>query len=346
MKKQLKNHELSAFASQLTLILHSGISLLEGVSILKEDAQTKEEQELLNLMYEKLDETGDFSLFLKVTRCFPDYFLKMTELGERSGNLEEVMDALSGYYSRQDTLIKNIRDALTYPLVLLCMLTAVLAVLITQVMPVFEEVFTQLGIDMSGMAHAVFRMGSVLQKSSAVLLVLVIAAAVFALYATRSLRGKEILLKVFRKISLSRMVLFQISLSRFSHALAIALHSGMDMTESLSIASEFADTILLGAGISKSQSYLEEGSDLGNALKDSGLFTGLHGRLVSIGFRTGSAETALFDISESCQKDAEESIEKAVSAIEPILTAFLSVLTGMILVSVMLPLLGVMANIG
>lgn len=346
MKQLLKDRELSAFSGQLALILHSGISLLEGISILKEDAQIKEEQELFQQIYERLDETGEFTLALQESGHFPDYFLKMTEIGEKSGTLEDVMNSLSDYYSRQDSLIRNIRDALAYPLVLLCMLTAVLAVLITQVMPVFAEVFDQLGIEMSGIAQTVFHLGGILQKFAAVLLILVIAAAVFALYATRSLKGKAVLLRILRRIPVSRTVMIQIAVSRFSHALAIALHSGLDMDESFSLASELTDRELLSDSLTKAKNMLDEGNDFGESLKSSGIFSGLNARLVSIGFRTGSSETVLMNISKSCQMDAEETIQNLVAAIEPTLTAFLSVLTGVILVSVMLPLLGVMANIG
>lgn len=69
----------------------------------------------------------------------------MTALGEQSGTLEETMASLASYYERQETMLTNIRNALTYPLILLGMLFAILLVLVTQVMPVFEKVLSQLG---------------------------------------------------------------------------------------------------------------------------------------------------------------------------------------------------------
>lgn len=89
-----------------------------------------------------------------------------------------------------------------------------------------------------------------------------------------------------------------------------------------------------------------QGRDCGEALKESGIFSGLDASLISIGFRTGSAEDALTRISQSSQQAAEETLQNIISAIEPTLTAFLSILTGIILVSVMLPLLNLMASIG
>lgn len=101
----------------------------------------------------------------------------MTALGEQSGTLEETMASLASYYERQETMLTNIRNALTYPLILLGMLFAILLVLVTQVMPVFEKVFSQLGIEMTGVTSAVFRITHVLQGCSVVLLIGVLTAA-------------------------------------------------------------------------------------------------------------------------------------------------------------------------
>ena len=154
MKQLMTDGELSVFSGQLAMILHSGISTLEGIEILKEDAVSKEAGEILGSINEVLEQTGDLAEALRTSSVFPEYFIKMTEIGERSGTLEDVMDGLSSYYSRQDSLARSIRDALTYPLVLLAMLFGVLLVLMTQVMPVFREVFAQLGIEPTEDAHS------------------------------------------------------------------------------------------------------------------------------------------------------------------------------------------------
>ena len=156
MKQLMTDGELSVFSGQLAMILHSGISTLEGIEIIKEDAVSKEAGEILGSINEALEQTGDLAEAFRTSGVFPEYFIKMTEIGERSGTLEDVMDGLSSYYSRQDSLARSIRDALTYPLILLAMLFSVLLVLMTQVMPVFREVFDQLGIELTGVSGTVF----------------------------------------------------------------------------------------------------------------------------------------------------------------------------------------------
>lgn len=346
MKQTLTNSELSVFAQQLAMILHSGISVLEGVSILRDDTPEGQGRDILSGIYESLEMTGDLAQALRASEVYPEYFIKMTEIGERSGTLEDVMDSLSGHYSRQDALMRSIREALVYPVVLLGMLLAVLIVLMTQVMPVFEQVFEQLGIEITGISGAVFRIGNVLQGVSVALLVLLAAGALGCLIALRTRKGRDSLVGAALHLPLGKKVSELMNCSRFSDALALALHSGLDMNEGFELAAGLCQQETFRKKTEQVGELINQGSDLADALRDSGIITGLNARMVSIGFHTGSAETALKRIAVECQEEADQRVQSAVGALEPTLTAVLSVLTGIILISVMLPLLGVMANIG
>jgi type IV pilus assembly protein PilC len=328
------------------MILHSGISSLEGISILRDDTPEGEGHEILDQIYTALDQSGELAASLEESGVFPEYFIKMTEVGERCGTLEEVMASLSEYYERQETLTKSIRDALIYPMILLTMLFAVLVVLITQVMPVFRQVFDQLGIEMNGLTGAVFRMGTVLQNVSIVLLVLLVAAVLACLILMRTEKGRAMLLAALQKLPIGRRTTELMSCSRFCDALGIAVHSGLDMFESFELAAGLSGQGSFETKTKQASDLVNQGTDLAEALKESGIITGMNARMVSIGFHTGSAEIALKRISVSYQEEADNRIQGLVSALEPTLTAVLSVLTGLILVSVMLPLLGVMTNIG
>ncbi|MCD7716703.1 MAG: type II secretion system F family protein [Lachnospiraceae bacterium] len=346
MRQVLNDSELSFLSGQMAMILHSGISVLEGFTILKEDSPAGEGQEILGEVCDSLEQTGDLTEALKSTGCFPDYFVKMTEIGDRSGELEDVMRSLSSYYERQHTLVGSIRDALTWPLILLAMLFAVLAVLMTQVMPVFEEVFEQLGMEVSGVTSVVFRMGSFMQRASAFILIVFVAFVILVLVSLKTPRLRVSLLSILNHLPFMREVSDLLTCSRFSHTLSLALHSGLDMGEGLNLAAGLVEDPAAREKLEKASRAMDEGIDFGEALRESGVFSGLNARMASIGFRTGSAETALEEISLRCQDEADARLQSAVGALEPAITAVLSILTGLILVSVMLPLLGVMTSIG
>ncbi len=346
MKKKLTDSELSAFAEQLAMILHSGISTLEGVMILRDDTPPGPGRDILDTVYQSLEETGDLGEALSKSEVFPEYFIRMTQIAERSGTLEDVMSSLFEYYSRQSMLMRSIRDALTYPLILLTMLFAVLIVLMTQVMPVFREVFDQLGIEMTGISAAVFQISGVVQRISAIILVAVVILVIGILVILRTGKGTPALLSAVTHLPLGRKVARLLATSRFCKALALSLHSGLDMGESFELANSLTNYDEFEKDVKHASDLMDQGNDLSASLRDSGIITGLNARMVTIGFRTGTAEVALDQISDNCQEEADTHIQSAVNMLEPTLTAVLSILTGLILVSVMLPLLGVMANIG
>lgn len=346
MKKLLTDSELSAFAEQLAMILHSGISTLEGIMIMRDDTPQGPGREILDAVYQSLETTGDLAEALEKTEVFPEYFIRMTQIAERSGTLEDVMTSLYEYYSRQSALMRSIRDALTYPLILLVMLFAVLIVLMTQVMPVFREVFDQLGIEMTGISAAVFRISGAVQRVSAILLVVVVLLVLGSLIALRTGKGAPALISAVTRLPLGRRVARLLATSRFCKALALSLHSGLDMGESFELANSLTKHSEFEKNVKQASDLMDAGNDLSTSLRDAGIITGLNARMVTIGFRTGTAEVALDNISNNCQEEADVRIQAAVNMLEPVLTAILSILTGLILVSVMLPLLGVMTNIG
>ena len=166
------NPELSGFCSQMAMILHSGISPLEGITIMLEDSTSEQEKEILQRILDTLMETADFSLSLKETGLFPSYLVHMVQIGEETGTLDEVMSALGEHYEREDSIAKSIRNAVTYPMIMIGMMLVVILVLLVKVMPIFNQVFVQLGTEMTGFSGALMQIGNAISRYSVVLVVL------------------------------------------------------------------------------------------------------------------------------------------------------------------------------
>ena len=152
MKKKLSNEELITFCGQMALILKSGISSLEGIYIMEDGDVQTEGGEILKEIREELEMCGMLYPAMKKTGVFPEYALHMTEIGEQTGRLDETMEALAAYYQREEEILDEVKSAVTYPVAMLGMLLVIVAVLFIKVMPVFEQVYMQLGQEMTGVA--------------------------------------------------------------------------------------------------------------------------------------------------------------------------------------------------
>ena len=148
--RPFSNMELSSFCGQMALILKSGISSTEGLTIMLEDAAPGDERTVLEDLSSNMQETGSLFLALEHAGMFPSYMLHMVEIGEETGTLDEVMESLQNHYEREEAISRSIRNSITYPMIMTGMMTVVVIVLLVKVMPIFNQVFIQLGTEMTG----------------------------------------------------------------------------------------------------------------------------------------------------------------------------------------------------
>ena len=345
-EKKMTNPELIYLCRQLSMLLKAGISLLEGISILRDDADTEDGKKILSTIYEELLESGDIQTALEKTGVFPPYLIHMVKMGDLSGNLDDTFASLAVHYEREEALTGSIRDALTYPLIMLGMLSAVLLVLIIKVMPIFDQVFQELGVEMSGAASGILHLGNGLRRYALVFLLLFLLLAVGLLYLTRTTRGRIQLRSLARKFPLSRRLLYDTSCARFASGMSVALKSGLDTEEGFDLVTQLVDDPEFSKKINQAREAIQQGEDFSEALNKAGIFSGMDARMVSVGFRAGAADNALSDIASRLQEETDEKLQSLAGLLEPTLVAVLSILVGLILLSVMLPLVNVMSNIG
>lgn len=345
-QKPLADRELSAFCAQVGMLLHAGISLPEGIRLMQEDTADPGARQILALLLENCELGEPFFTALEQTGVFPAYFLDMVRIGEASGRLEEVMLALQHYYDRRQTVQENIRSAVRYPLVMIAMMVLVVAVLAAKVLPVFDQVFRQLGARLSGPAAGVMAMGNWLSRYAIVLVALaaVLCAAFF--WMNRTLAGQKARRALGMRFFITRGLYRRMALAQFANALALLLASGLDPGQSLEMARRLSDHPVVQSQIDDCKRRLDQDDSFCTALVESGLFSGVYGRMLSVAFKAGSADTVMRQLADRCAEQVEQEVDDKICLIEPTLVAVFSVIVGLILLSVMLPLVGIMSAIG
>ena len=158
--------ELSAFCLQIALLLEAAVPLEEGLTIMAEDAAEEKEKAMLLYMAEGAELGDPFFKVLEDTGVFPPYIVRMARLGQQTGTLDQMMKSLSDYYEKEARLLKAVKNAATYPAMMILMLLVVLFVLFTKVMPVFSRVYEQLGASLPPAAVAAIRLGGIFKRRS------------------------------------------------------------------------------------------------------------------------------------------------------------------------------------
>ena len=349
MKRRLTNGELIIFCEQMGMVLKSGLSAIEGILIMKEDAEGQNEE--LYHVYERiqkeLEMTGIFYDALEETGAFPDYLVHMARIGEQTGNLDEVMAGLASYYDREETMIQDIRTAVTYPLLMLGMMFVILIVMMVKVLPVFAQVYEQMGGQMAGPAAVLLRGGLWMKGywGGIVLAILLIAAGLWWLLKTE--KGQAVFRRAADRFFAMRQIRDMMSGARFAFGISMALRSGMDYDGAFSLVESLVENDeRMKKRMVLCREVMETGEPLSKAISEAGIFSGLNARMLYIAERTGETDEALAKIAVQMDNDITVRIQNFVSVLEPTLVVILSVLVGGILLSVMVPLMGILSSLG
>lgn len=345
-QRLLNNQEVASFCNQLSLLLPAGITPFESIHLMGKDTETSDGKELLNQIEENLKEGISFSEALDKTKVFPDYVISMIDLGEESGNLDIITKKLAEYYEQQCNISESIKNAVSYPIIMVCLMLMILVVLLTKILPIFDQVFEQLGSELTGVSQKLMTLGYGIQSISGFLIIFFIIIALAALFFKFNHKGNRWLMHQLQTSNLTKNFFLCIAYSRFAGALSLITAGGIDIYKGINLAEKILGNEIMEQKVTKCKESLKKGDYLYEAIRDSEIFQAQHQRMLQIGFRSGNTDIVFDKISKFYEEYSLTRIQKILGAVEPTLVIVFSLLVGLILMSVIMPLIGIMSSIG
>lgn len=334
---KLKPAYISRLCGELYDTVSSGMSINDGIYMLMGDNDN--DIILENLLTETAKDCN-FSAAVKHTKAFPSYVEEMIDIGEQTGRLDSVLKELSVYYNREEEVTRNIKNAVAFPLILLTILVVIVVLLLTQVLPVFDDVFRQLGVTMSASATALMNIGSAI-STYAYIIIAVIAALVAGIVILYNIPAThETVMGIFQGRKLKR----QMSSSKFASAMSMTISSGMDIDESLEMSKKLCDKEAVGK-INSCQEMMKNGLSFDKAVQKSAILDPASSRKLTISFHTGKTDEAMKKIAKDYSEKVNNSVDEKISRVEPALVIIMSLLVGFVLFSVMIPMLSVITAV-
>ncbi|MDR1815337.1 MAG: type II secretion system F family protein [Clostridiales Family XIII bacterium] len=342
-KRTLSAEELAAFSAQLALTVKTGIPLSEAVVILRDEADTAAAKTLLDAILKRLEAGGTLADALRDAGAFPAYMTQMVEIGEASGRLDRVLDSLHRYYEREDNIGKSAKSAITYPAIMLIILVVIIIILVTKVLPIFDQVFETLGGEMTPLAQGAMKVGEAISGASIVLVIIVVVIAVILLVLRLTAGGRAAMARIGQK--LFHTLADRMAAAKFASGLALMLASGLDVDRALELTEPLMDNPEMHAKVSRLKAFTEGGGAFTEGVVKEKIFTGMQARMLTLGFKSGNLDNVMDQIADDYEKEVDDRLDRLISVIEPTMVAILCVIVGLILLSAMLPLLGVMSSI-
>ena len=343
-KRGLDSAELSSFCSQVALILSAGLPLYDGMETLAETTRGTEYAELYESASKAVTETGSLYQALQRDDRWPTYLVEMVGIGEQTGQLEKVMNGLSDYYAREDRIRTSIIGAITYPMVLGVMLVLIIAIMLWKVLPVFQRVLNSMGAEMSASGSALMSLGStigwvVLGLVALVVLAVLVGAVLMKTSARDSVMG--LIRKLFPPM---RSLSMKLASSRVASVLSMMLSSGFPTNEAFRLLPSILSDGEAADKVKGIRRDLDGGAAFADAISNSKLFDGLHDRMIRMGVAAGREDQVMAKIADLYEEQVEEGIARLVGIIEPTLIVLLAIVIGAVLLSVMLPMAGILSS--
>lgn len=344
--KVINHSDLALFCYQYSVVLKSGIPYLEAVHLLAEDVIDEKLKDYATSIAGYVEEGVLLSDAFDRQSVFPVYTIEMIRIAETSGKLPEVFERLSEYYEQSDQIKQKVKSALTYPLVLIALMTGVILLLVVKILPIFHDILLSVGGTVPGATQAILNVSMWLQSGIYIILGLFGLAAllIWAVMNTKAQKSRRD--RWMLNLPVAKH-LYKLSVTiKFAKALSMLIHSGMDIDKSFEMIIPLVNNDQIANELKKSLVSIENGEDYEVALKNVDVFPELFLKMMRIGRKTGSLEQTLDRISGIYDKELTRKLQKFSSSIEPALVIILSVVVGAIMLLVMLPLINIMSSIG
>jgi len=345
--KKLDYLGVSAFCESMAMMINSGIQTDEAISLLQSESKNSEGvlASGLRSMKEQVDRGFSLSIAMKESGIFPDYAIQMTEAGENSGRLEDVMFRLAKYYEEQKNISDKLRNAVTYPAAMMVLIIVVLAVMLTMVLPSFTDVYNSLTGSLAASSYSYVRWAYVFCWIALVVMVLIAAALAAGLLLWKN--GKRAAVeRVLYRIPICRSILESMGMFRFTSALSTFIASGEMQDKAVLDSIPMTDCRPVEEKLRRCAERMEEGHSIAQAAYDEELFEPVYGRMFLAGERSGNMESVLNRLTSLLEENCLTLVDRLVGIVDPLLSGVLMVTVGMSLISVMLPLIGMMNSVG
>ena len=337
--------DMVLFTRQMATMIGAGIPLLEALEVQAEQVSDKGFRVAIRRISEMVRTGSDLSAALgQYPKIFKPIFTNMIRAGEASGQLDEILIRLAEYQEASVALRREIKAAMTYPVISLALITGITLFLMVGILPKFKMIFDNLlasnpKATLPGITKFMLSL-SLIMREHFLVGALAAAGLIVAIVLYIRTRTGEYQWHWFKlRLPVFGGLFSKVAMSRFSRTFATLIRSGVPILGALEIVAGTAGNRIVSDAVMQAKESVRQGNTLAEPLAESGVFPPMVTRMISIGEKSGAMESLLGKISEFYDQQVGATVESLTSLIEPIMIGVMGVMVGSIVLSVFLPIL-------
>ena len=343
---KVKLDDMVIFTRQLSTMIAAGIPLLESLEILQEQQTIPVFAKALGDIVDRVRSGSDFSAALgNHPKIFVKIYVSMVKAGEASGQLDTILTRLAEYQEASAKLIREIKSAMTYPVISLVLILGITAFLLVFIIPQFEEIFISLGVELPMITENLIRISNFLRTSGHWIFVGIIGLIFGIKFYGKTKIGHYHLDFIKLKLPVFGDLFQKVAISRFARTFSTLIRSGVPILGALEIVGATSGNVLMENAMETAMQNVKEGEPLAEPLSHFWVFPPMVTRMVAIGERSGALEALLEKISEFYDAQVSATVETLTSLIEPIMIGVMGFIVGGIVLAVFMPIFKLQAQL-
>jgi len=333
------------FNQQFLTLMKAGLPILASLDLLIKRQRDKSLLRLLENVRERVKGGELLSDAFAAQQVFPKMYTTTLMAGEKSGNMEEVLNRFIQYQRMVQTFKKKLMVSLVYPCLLITVVTCMLAFLITYVVPKFADLFENMGAQLPAITVFMLAVGLHAQKYAWLVILVLIVGGFLAWRWKQSDRGAETIDKMLLAMPLIGEIRLKYQVANFSRILATLLQGGLPLVPAMETAGASMSSRQMLNGVITAAARVREGQGLAKSLEDQKLFPDLAVEMLEVGESTGALPAMLGSVAEFYEEDVQTALGAAMALIEPMILIVMAVVVGGILISLYMPIFTLGANV-
>jgi general secretion pathway protein F len=338
-RRRMSAPELALLTRQLSALLGAGVQLVDALGTLGEQSAKAPVKKMLSQVRERVREGSSLADALALHRdVFSDLYVGMVRAGEAAAALEAVLDRLADYGERQSEFMSKVRGALTYPIIMMCVGTAIMAFLVTYVVPQVALIFKQSHAALPLATKILIGISTLFSDYWVLLLAAVIAIAAGIAFALSTAKGRRQYDRLVLHTPYIGPTVVRIICARFARTLGTLLSSGVQLIPALDAVKGVVTNGLLREAVEQSRDSIREGHGMGQTLGQSGLFPPLLVEMVKVGERSGELEQMLVRVADNYEREVSSSLAQMTTVLEPVMTLAMASVIVFMMLAVLMPI--------
>ncbi len=337
-RRKIKQADFVIFNQQFLTLIHAGLPILNSLELLIKRQGNPYFRGVLENVRDRVKSGELLSEAFAQQGIFPKLYTTTLMAGEKSGNMEEVLQRFISYQRMTQSFKKKLAVSLVYPALLIVTVIVLLSFLVTYVVPQFALLFSNLNAQLPTITLIMLSVGTFTRQYILLILIALVALAFLIWRWKSSDSGAAQIDRAVLALPVVGTILLKQQVATFARTLSTLLQGGLPLVPAMETAGSSMGSRKVVNGISKATVHVKEGKGLSKSLEEQKIFPPLAVEMIEVGESTGALPGMLTSVAEFYEEDVQTALGAAMALIEPVILIFMALVVGTVMVSLYLPL--------